>query len=69
MVAWQPDSGTLSWLSERGNFGTWERPSASECASECASACASASGTQSPPFPSSLILHRDRITEIEIDIY
>ena len=45
------DRGTLSLLSERGNFGTWERSSASDCASdcasECASACASASSTQS----------------------
>ena len=52
MVAWQTDRGTLSLLSQRGNFGTWERLSASDCASdcasECASVCASASSTQSP---------------------
>ena len=49
MVAWQTGRGTLSWLSERGNFGTWERSSASDCASDYASecACASASSTQS----------------------
>ena len=52
MVAWQTDRGTLSWLSERGNCGTWERSSASDCASECASACASASSTQSQQFTS-----------------
>ena len=50
MVAWQTDLGTLSWLSERGNCGTWERSSASDRASECASACASASSTQSQQF-------------------
>ena len=38
MVAWQTDRGTLSWLSERGSCGTWERSSGSECVSECASA-------------------------------
>ena len=48
MVAWQTDWGTLSWLSERGNCGTWERYSASDRASECA--CASASSTQSQQF-------------------
>ena len=51
MVTWQTDRGTLSFLSERGNFGTWELSSASDCASDyasyCASACASASSTQS----------------------
>ena len=46
MVAWQTDRGTLSWLSERGNCGTWERSSASECVSECASA----PSTQSQKF-------------------
>ena len=50
MVAWQTDWGTLSWLSERRNCGTWERSSASDRASECASACASASNTQSQQF-------------------
>ena len=48
MVAWQTDWGTLSWLSERGNCGAWERSSASDRASECA--CASASSTQSQQF-------------------
>ena len=51
MVTWQTNSGTLSFLSERENFGTWKLSSAShcasDCASECASACASASSTQS----------------------
>ena len=32
------ERGTLSFISERVNFGTWERSSASDCASECASA-------------------------------
>ena len=52
MVALQTDRGTLSFLSERGNFGTWGRSSASDCASDCASECASASAlcTQSPIF-------------------
>ena len=50
MVAWQTNWGTLSWLSERGNCGTWESSSASDRASECASACESASSTQSQQF-------------------
>ena len=48
MVAWQTDQRTPSFLSERGNFRTWERSSASDCAFDCASECASASSTQSP---------------------
>ena len=47
MVTWQNDLGTLSFLSERGNFGTWELPSASDCASDFVSEYASASSTQS----------------------
>ena len=38
MVAWQTERGALILLSKRGNFGTWDRSSASECASVCTSA-------------------------------